>query len=69
VWKQTFIRKSMVDRAETFPFLIVGNKLDLDGEARIVSLTELAAFCDTNGNMSFIETSAKTSTNVEKAFA
>ena len=31
-------------------------------------MTELAAFCENNGEMSFIETSAKDSTNVDKAF-
>jgi GTPase SAR1 family protein len=41
-WKRTFIKKSMVDRPENFPFLIIGNKIDLDGEDRVVSTTELA---------------------------
>ena len=53
---------------ETFPFIVVGNKVDIEAENRQVSTISLQRFCQENGNMLFIETSAKDNTNVEKAF-
>ena len=35
-WKNSFLAKSMVTMPETFPFLVVGNKLDLADESRAV---------------------------------
>ena len=54
---------------ETFPFIVVGNKLDMQDENRSVSNIALQRFCQENGNMPFIETSAKNNTNVEQAFS
>lgn len=54
---------------ETFPFIVVGNKLDMQDENRQVSTISLQRFCQENGNMPFIETSAKNNTNVELAFS
>ena len=36
VWKSSFLDKSMVVSPETFPFMVIGNKADLD-ENRAVS--------------------------------
>ena len=35
-WKKSFLAKSMVTMPESFPFLVVGNKLDLEDESRAV---------------------------------
>ena len=35
-WKNSFLAKSMVTMPESFPFLVVGNKLDLEDESRAV---------------------------------
>ena len=50
---------------DTFPFMVVGNKLDLADENRQVSYNTGARFCSENGGMTFLETSAKENKNVE----
>ncbi|CAD7971864.1 unnamed protein product [Amoebophrya sp. A25] len=49
--------------------LLVGNKVDLADGARAVKLEEVQEFADQNGFVAYIETSARTSLQVEKAFA
>ncbi len=44
---------------ENFPFMVVGNKLDLADENRQVSTKNAENFCSENGNMLFAETSAR----------
>lgn len=58
----------MVAQPDTFPFMVIGNKLDLEEEGRAVSYNELEAFCEDHGGMGFMETSAKENMNVEQAF-
>ncbi len=36
-WKASFLQKSMVSSPETFPFMVIGNKVDLEEESRAVS--------------------------------
>ena len=48
--------------------MVVGNKLDLSEENRLVSKTSGESLCLENGGMLFIETSAMQNTNVETAF-
>ena len=48
--------------------MVIGNKLDLEEEGRAVSFNELEAFCEDNGGMGYMETSAKENMNVEQAF-
>ena len=43
-WKQVFLTKSTPKDAENFPFLVLGNKLDLE-EQRKVSTLEAKKFC------------------------
>jgi len=52
---------------DNFPFLVVGNKSDLEQE-RCVSGEAVKRFCQANGRMDFVETSAKTNAQVEEAF-
>lgn len=59
----------MVTSPETFPFMVIGNKLDLEEENRVVERAQAEAYCKKDGNMSFMETSAKDNQNVEQAFA
>jgi len=65
MWKNNFLQKSMVTMPENFPFLVVGNKLDLEQELRSVSYKNLERLCKENGNMIFVEASAKSNLNVE----
>jgi len=48
----------MVSSPETFPFMVIGNKVDLEDESRAVSTIAAQEWCDKNGNLEFIETSA-----------
>ena len=58
----------MVTNAENFPFMVIGNKLDLEDESRAISSDTAREWCKQNGNLTFIETSAKDNKNVEEAF-
>lgn len=66
-WKQIFMQKSNPNDPETFPFVCIGNKVDLTDNRR-VSTADGQRFCKDNGNMLFYESSAKNNFNVEQAF-
>ncbi len=59
----------MITQPESFPFLVVGNKLDLEQSQRQVAYKNLERFCKENGDMLFVEASAKSNLNVEQAFS
>lgn len=52
--------------SESFPFVVLGNKVDL--ENRAVTNKRASAWCQAKGNIPYFETSAKDSINVEQAF-
>ena len=58
----------MVSNPDSFPFLVVGNKLDLEQSQRSVAYKQLEKFSKENGEMLFVEASAKSNLNVEQAF-
>lgn len=51
---------------ESFPFMVVGNKIDLEAD-RTVEKQAAEEFCNQN-NMKFLETSARENMGVEEAF-
>ena len=54
---------------DNFPFVLLGNKVDVDGgNSRVVSEKKAKAWCASKGNNPYFETSAKDGTNVEDAF-
>ncbi|XP_068647259.1 ras-related protein Rab7-like isoform X1 [Aristolochia californica] len=54
---------------ENFPFVVLGNKIDVDGgNSRVVSEKKAKAWCASKGNIPYFETSAKEGFNVEAAF-
>ena len=53
---------------ESVPIFVVGNKCDL-GDQRKIRIEQALDFCKRNGDMHYIETSAKDNLNVEKLFA
>jgi len=65
-WKREFLYYADVKDAELFPFILLGNKSDL--EHHEVHQDQVDAWCHANGNMKCFLTSAKNSTNVEQAF-
>lgn len=66
-WREEFLKYADV-KGDQFPFIVVGNKNDVDALNRDVSPEEVGAWCQEYNILSFIETSAKTSQNVTAAF-
>ena len=67
-WKQIFLTKSEPREPQTLPFLILGNKVDVEESMKKISTQESRNLCNQNGDMLFFETSAKSNINVEQAF-
>ncbi|XP_067848804.1 ras-related protein Rab-9A [Heptranchias perlo] len=65
-WKKEFIYYADVKEPDNFPFVVLGNKIDVN--ERQVSTDEAQAWCKDNGNHPYFETSAKDATNVAVAF-
>ncbi|KAK2111518.1 Ras- protein Rab-9A [Saguinus oedipus] len=65
-WKKEFIYSADMKEPESFPFVILGNKIDIS--ERQVSTEEAQAWCRDNGDYPYFETSAKDATNVAAAF-
>ncbi|XP_024032533.1 ras-related protein Rab7-like, partial [Morus notabilis] len=52
-----------------FPFILLGNKIDIDGgNSRVVSEKKAMDWCASKGNITYFETSAKEDYNVDAAF-
>lgn len=66
-WKAVFITEAGVTDPENFPFVLVGNKIDLNNR-RQVTREQAEAWCKKNGNMPYVESSAKQLINVDQAF-
>uniref|UniRef100_A0A0K8TS83 small monomeric GTPase n=1 Tax=Tabanus bromius TaxID=304241 RepID=A0A0K8TS83_TABBR len=66
-WREEFLKYADV-KVEHFPFIVVGNKCDVESQQRKVSLEEVSSWCQELHVSSFIETSAKNATNVHEAF-
>lgn len=67
-WREEFLKYASVDDGNNFPFMVMGNKMDVSPEMRQVTYEEAEEWCQENGAMPYVETSAKDATNVEKAF-
>ena len=52
---------------KTFPFMVLGNKSDLEDE-RKVKESKIESWLEDNGGHKYYETSAKEGDNVDKAF-
>lgn len=65
-WKKAFLIQIGQEGNNDFPIIIVCNKIDMENE-RQVTRKELKDWC-AQQNLTFYETSAKDSTNVDKAF-
>ncbi|CAI2380175.1 unnamed protein product [Moneuplotes crassus] len=66
-WKNAFLKHGAPKEEGTFPFLVIGNKSDLD-DGSLVKERDAQQWCADNGNLEYIETSAKDNTSVEEAF-
>ncbi|KAG1330392.1 putative ras-related protein Rab7 [Cocos nucifera] len=68
-WREEFLIQASPSDPENFPFVVLGNKVDVDGgNSRVVSEKKARAWCASKGNIPYFETSAKEGINVEAAF-
>lgn len=78
-WKETFLSQANPDDPANFPFVVVGNKIDLG--TRVISTEQAQEWCKENGNIPYFEIryfldskilksffSAKDGTNVDLPF-
>ncbi|CAG9334032.1 unnamed protein product [Blepharisma stoltei] len=65
-WKEEFLNVAKPEFPEEFPFIIIGNKIDV--EHRDVSYDDALEWCKGDGEMNLFEVSAKEATNIEKVF-
>lgn len=66
-WREEFLHSSNPMNADEFPFVILGNKIDLTHK-RQVSESKLREWCRSRGELPHFETSAKDVINVDQAF-
>ncbi|RCH92516.1 hypothetical protein CU098_010570, partial [Rhizopus stolonifer] len=67
-WHDEFLVQASPRDPDNFPFVVLGNKIDVDESKRMVSQKRAMAFCQAKGNIPYFETSAKDAINVEQAF-
>ncbi|WJX20532.1 hypothetical protein P8452_10076 [Trifolium repens] len=68
-WHEEFLKQANPSDARTFPFILLGNKIDIDGgSSRVVSEKKAKDWCASKGNIPYFETSAKEDYNVDAAF-
>ncbi|KAL6075263.1 Ras-related protein Rab-7A [Balamuthia mandrillaris] len=67
-WREEFLIQAGPRDPDNFPFIVLGNKIDLEN-SRVVSQKRAQAWCQSKGNIPYFETSAKEAINVEQAFA
>ncbi|XP_058479097.1 ras-related protein Rab-9A-like [Solea solea] len=65
-WKKEFTYYADLKAPDSFPFVVIGNKLDVP--ERQVSGEDARKWCRENGGHPYFETSAKDATNVALAF-
>lgn len=53
---------------DSFPFVVLGNKIDVEESKRQISQRRAMTFCQAKGGIPYFETSAKEAINVEQAF-
>jgi len=66
-WRTEFINQLQPKDPESFPFVIIGNKCDKEGERKVPE-SKIKQYCALKGNIPYFETPAKENINVEKAF-
>jgi len=66
-WKEEFLLKAGIEDPQNFPFVLLGNKIDVEN-GRVVAKRKAVKYCEDNGNMQYFETSAKEGIGVSNAF-
>ena len=65
IWKKEFLYYADIADSDNFPFVVLGNKVDVDHQ---VDANTVKEWCEANGHMPYFETSAKDAINVDLAF-
>ncbi|XP_010876457.1 ras-related protein Rab-7a isoform X2 [Esox lucius] len=65
-WRDEFLIQASPRDPDNFPFVVLGNKIDL--ENRQVTTKRAQAWCASKSNIPYFETSAKEAINVDQAF-
>lgn len=66
-WRDEFLIQASPRDPENFPFVVIGNKVDL-ADSRTVTTKKAMQWCQEKNNVPYFETSAKEAINVEQAF-
>ncbi|RMZ82443.1 hypothetical protein DV737_g2071, partial [Chaetothyriales sp. CBS 132003] len=66
-WRDEFLIQASPRDPDSFPFVVLGNKIDLGDDRRMISQKRALTYCQSR-QMPYFETSAKESVNVEQAF-
>jgi Ras-related protein Rab-7A len=83
-WRDEFLVQASPMDPESFPFVVIGNKIDVEESKRMVSTScssnarklrvcqisqkRAMTYCQSKGGIPYFETSAKEAINVEQAF-
>ncbi|KAI9890100.1 MAG: Rab GTPase ypt7 [Vezdaea aestivalis] len=67
-WRDEFLIQASPRDTESFPFVVLGNKIDVEDSKRMISQKRAMTFCQSKGGIPYFETSAKEAMNVEEAF-
>ncbi|XP_076905929.1 ras-related protein Rab7-like [Bidens hawaiensis] len=66
---EEFLKLAIPQDPDKFPFILLGNKIDIDGgNCRVVSEKKAKEWCAAKGNIPYFETSAKEDHNLDAAF-
>ncbi|MCO5596465.1 hypothetical protein L7F22_050528 [Adiantum nelumboides] len=67
--REEFLIQANPSDPKKLPFMVLGNRIDMDGRnIRVVSEKKAKAWCTSKGNIPYFETSAKEDLNVDVAF-
>lgn len=67
-WRDEFLIQASPMDPESFPFVVLGNKVDVEEGKRMISSKRAQGWCQAKGGVPYFETSAKEAVNVEQAF-
>lgn len=66
-WKDGFLQNAGPNDPQTYPFVVIGNKLDKEANRQVQSAT-VKQWCRENGDIPYYETSALENISVDNAF-
>ncbi|KAI8358146.1 small GTPase superfamily [Mortierella sp. GBAus27b] len=67
-WREEFLIQASPCGPESFPFVVIGNKIDMEESKRMISQKRAMNWCQSKGSIPYFETSAKEAINIEQAF-